>query len=229
MVTDAQAVRKTFRQTMQLVALRPEKSTVFSLGAFEAEFARNSVREAKTLKFEYVDFPGSYPLLSKQVSLSPFHFPFLDTVYYKFKKQLPEPDQVGIFKYSPRSRRWWYVYTTHDPLNHTYKTRLRSSGVFALMRDIFPPRIGLAKPATRKSSRLKRLLVTISDKGKGVNDDTLDIQVNGRIVEAEYDPDWRHVKLENLTGLRPGKNLIRVRVEDHAGNPAERIFTLKLI
>lgn len=229
LLVGAKAVKKSIRKKLQLATLRTGVSSVFSLGAFEAEFAKNSVREAKTLHFETVDFPGSYPLLSKQISLSPFHFPFLDTVYYKFTKQLPEPRQVGIFRYSPRSKRWRYVYTIYEPLHYRYKTRVISSGIFALMRDIYLPRIGLRKPATKRLAKLSRLVLTITDKGKGVNDDTLSIQINGKSITAEYDPDWRHVILEKPGGLRPGKNIIRVRVQDHAGNQANRSFVLKLM
>jgi hypothetical protein len=223
------AVKKSIRKKLQLATLRAGMSSVFTLGAFKAEFAKNSAREAKTLQFETVDFPVSYPLLSKQISLSPFHFPFLDTVYYTFTKHLPEPGQVGIFRYSPRSKQWRYVYTIYEPLHHRYKTRVISSGIFALMRDVYPPRIGLRKPATQRLANLNRLVLTITDKGKGVNDDTLSIQINGESFVAEYDPDWRHVILEKPRGLRPGKNIIHVRIQDHAGNQADRSFVLKLM
>ena len=167
-------------------------------------------------------------MLSEQVSLAPFSFPFLDTVYYAFEKNLENPRQVGIFRFNPVSKGWRYAYTEYDGRRHTYRTRVISSGIFALLRDVYRPKIGMHKIPTTRLSKLKQLVFTIRDKGKGVDDETLWVTFNDERVDCEYDPDWRHVKVEDLQHLSPGTNRIRIRVRDHAGNQAQRGFTLNL-
>ncbi|MEN8153797.1 MAG: M23 family metallopeptidase [Acidobacteriota bacterium] len=196
---------------------------------FNAYFASNSVKEDKVLSLDITNYESDYPSESQQVKLYPYSFPFLDTVYYKFKKKLPNPDQVGIFKYSLKSKKWYYKYTTYNRTENIFRTRLISSGIFSLMRDIFPPEIIFMK-ASKSINFISRINVKIRDKGKGVNDDTIKAILNGKYPEHEYDPDWNLLKIENIKKLiRKGKNILKIYVEDRAGNVSikERAFYLR--
>jgi hypothetical protein len=103
-----------------------------------------------------------------------------------------------------------------------------SSGIFALMRDIYPPEIRSIKAGSRIKSKIKRISITMTDKGKGINDESLRIRVNGKWIDGEYDPDWSHVLIRDLRNLRVGLNAIRVSVSDYAGNASSRNFNLNL-
>jgi hypothetical protein len=103
-----------------------------------------------------------------------------------------------------------------------------TAGTFALLRDIFPPAISLRRLRSKRLGRLTNLVVRLSDKGKGIDDRFLEVVLNGRRVEAEYDPDWSRVLLEDLQGLKKGKNDLLVRVADLAGNPSEKRFSFSL-
>jgi hypothetical protein len=195
---------------------------------FTAFFDTRSVYEAKVLRLEEKNFPSEYPVLSKQISLSPYNFPFLDTVYYKFKKNLPNPKEVGIFKYSFRAKKWYYTYTHYDPANVTFRTRLISSNTFALMRDVFPPTIYFSRPRTNFLHKVKQLFVVIKDKGKGVNDNTLQIKINNKMIDCEYDPDRAHVKIEDVRALKKGENMIYVRIKDYAGHTTSKSYRFYL-
>lgn len=216
------------QKEMRIIHLKEGVKQNFKYGDFLAVFAPRSVYETKVLQVEEKNFPSEYPVLSKQISLSPYHFPFLDTVYYKFKKIVPNPRQVGIFKYSFKNKEWHYVYTTYDHANFTFRTRLISSNTFALMRDIFPPKIYLNRPRTTILDRVKQLIVIIKDKGKGVNDDTLKITINGKYIDCEYDPDRDHVKIENTRALKKGENRIYIRIKDYAGNASSKTYRFYL-
>ena len=71
-------------------------------------------------------------------------------------------------------------------------------------------------------------MVRLSDKGKGIDDTSLEVFLNGRPVEAEYDPDWSRALLEKLPFLRKGRNELLVRIADLAGNRSEKRFNFSL-
>jgi hypothetical protein len=222
------------QKRLNLIYLEKGVKQNYKYNEFEAYFAVRSVYEPKVLKVEERNYSSEYPVLSRQVSLAPYHFPFLDTVYYKFKKKLPNPKQVGIFKYSPTTGKWGSRYTQYDASSATYKHRLISSGVYALMRDIFPPKIWFKPPRTRYKKKVWRLNVKIADKGKGVDDSSIKVWLNGKRIcvsydcNCEYDPDWSLLKIEELGNLKVGKNLLKVQVKDWAGNMTTRTFSLQL-
>ncbi|MCK4764111.1 MAG: M23 family metallopeptidase [Candidatus Aminicenantes bacterium] len=216
------------QEKIKIIHLKEGHKQDFEYGDFRASFAPRSVYEPKVLKAVEKNFPSAYPVLSQQVSLAPYHFPFLDTVYYKFKKKVDNPKQAGIFKYSFARKAWYSVYTTYDSASFTFKSRLISSGTFALLRDVFQPTISFIRPRTKYLSKVGLLVVRIKDKGKGVNDNTLKITINGRRIECEYDPDRDHVKLEDLRALKKGENKIFIGIEDYAGNYSSKTYRFYL-
>lgn len=216
------------QEKLHIIHLKEGVKQGFKYEEFEAFFAARSVYEPRVLKLEEKDFPSEYPVLSRQISLSPYSFPFLDTVYYKFKKKLPNPKQVGIFKYSYRAKKWYYTSTRCDSATSTYRTRLISSNTFALMRDVFPPTIYFSRPRTKFLHKVKRLYVVIKDKGKGVNDNTLQVKINNTIIDCEYDPDRDHVKIENVRALKKGENRIYISIKDYAGHKTAKTYRFYL-
>jgi len=222
------------QESLNVIYLKEGEKQEYKYREFTAKFGVRAVYEPKVLRVEEREYGSEYPILSRQVSISPYSFPFLDTVYYKFRKKLSNPKQVGIFQYNPFSKKWSSRYTVYDKSTNTYRIRVISSGVYALMRDIFSPKVWFSRPKVKYRKSLRRLLVKISDKGKGVNDNTLKVWLNGsRICTAyncacEYDPDRRSLVIEELGNLRVGKNILKVYIEDYAGNRTERTFHFNL-
>ncbi|MCU0288421.1 MAG: hypothetical protein MUF15_18750, partial [Acidobacteria bacterium] len=218
------------QKPLTLVYLKKGMNQNFKYEEFSAEFDTRAVYEPRTILIEEKDFPSGYPILSKQISLSPTYFTFLDAVRCIFKKDLPNPQQVGIFKYDPRYKGWGYKNTTYESASKTYRHTMLTPGVYALMRDIFPPRVFLRKIGAQHKGSLKRLDIGMSDSGKGINDNTLNVHLNGILLDVDYDPDWRAVYIENdnLKPLKIGKNVLEVEVRDHAGNKTARSFTFHL-
>jgi hypothetical protein len=215
---------------LQVVWLKNDLAQTARLGDFAAEFGPTTVREPTVLLLEPVALQPEFPLLGVAVRSEPIHFAFLDTVHYKFRVPAgtERPAQLGIFKYHPALKRWFYVPTQPDREAGYVSCRVLTAGTFALLRDIFPPAVSLRRPGSRSLSRLQNLVVRLSDKGKGIADTSLQVFLNGRPVEAEYDPDWSRVLLEDLRDLRKGKNELLVRVADLAGNLGEKRFVFYL-
>lgn len=218
------------QKSMALIYLKKGENQEFKYEEFGAEFETRAVYEPRVLLMEEKNFPSEYPVLSRQISLSPYYFTFLDTVNYTFQKDLPNPQQVGIFKYDVRLKRWSYKNTIYDKTNKTYRNTVLSSGVYALLRDIFPPRVFLRKLRSQQRGSLMRLDVGMTDGGKGINDNTLKVRLNGVLLDVDYDPDWRAVYIEdeNLKPLKIGKNVLEVEVRDYAWNKTARTFTFNL-
>jgi hypothetical protein len=93
------------------------------------------------------------------------------------------------------------------------------------MRDIFPPVISLARLGSFTKARIKKIVIKITDRGKGVDDDSLFIWINDKqVIDCEFDPDWHRVLIEDLNYLKPGSNAMKVKISDYAGNKSLKIF-----
>ncbi len=211
-----------------LVVLQPQKAGEFRWNDFAAEFADRSVNEPKILVVHREKTVADYPALSDTVDLSPSVFPFLDTVFFKFTSPagLERPEQVGIFRYLLPAGRWQYVPTQYE--QGVFRTRVLNAGTFALLRDIYPPDIRLARLPTLSLRSLKAITVCIRDQGMGVDENRLRVLLNGKPVDCEYDPDWAHVRVEDLQALVKGLNELQVEAVDLAGNLAQKVFRFTL-
>ncbi|MDQ1353520.1 MAG: Peptidoglycan DD-metalloendopeptidase family protein, partial [Acidobacteriota bacterium] len=218
------------QKPISLIYLKKGQRQEFIYEEFGAEFETRAVYEPRVLLVEEKNFHSQYPVLSKQISLSPDYFAFLDTVQFTFRKDLPNPQQVGIFKYEERLKRWSYKNTIYDSAAKTYRQTILTPGTYALLRDIFPPRVFLRKPRSQHRGALMRLDVGMTDGGKGINDDTLKVRLNGVLLDVDYDPDWRavYIENENLKPLKIGKNVLEVEVRDYAWNKTARTFSFNL-
>jgi hypothetical protein len=221
---------EVMQRTLQLVWLKNHLAQTARLGDFAAEFGPTTVREPTVLLLERVALQPELPMLGVAVRSEPVHFAFLDAVYYKFR--IPDgterTGQLGIFKYQPDTKKWNYVPTRPDHEAGYLSCRVLTAGTFALLRDIFPPSITLRRLRSRTFGRLQKIEIRLSDKGKGIDDNLLEVRLNGRKLDAEYDPDWGHVLLESLRELKKGENVLQVRVADLAGNRSERRFAFFL-
>ena len=218
------------QKVVRLAWLKNRMAQAVHLGAFTAEFGATTVREPTVLLLEEVALVPDLPLLGTAVRTQPGHFAFLDEVRFKFR--LPAGTerigQLGIFRYRPAKRSWIYVPTLHDRGQGAVSCRVLNAGTFALLRDAIPPAVSLQRPDSRVSSELRRLVVRISDKGKGVDDESLTVRLNGRMLDAEFDPDWGHVLITDPENLKSGRNELRVQVADLGGNRSDQVLAFDL-
>lgn len=200
------------------------------LGDFAADFGPTTVRDPHVLLLEPVALQPALPLLGVPMRTLPNHFAFLDAVYFRFR--VPDgtqrPEQLGIFRYRAPSRDWVYVPTQAGGEPGYVRCRVLTAGTFALLRDDVPPAVSLRRLRTHALLNLDALVIRMSDRGKGIDDESVAVIVNGVPVVADYDPDWGWVKLTDLSALQRGRNALRVRVADLSGNVCEREFAVTL-
>ncbi len=215
-------------KNIRIISLEEGISQSFKWDEFQADFAKRSVREPRNLSINKVSYNSDFPILSQQFDLSPYNFPFLDVVFYKIIKKVDKPIQVSLFKYNHFRKKWRAVYSRYNKSTNTFSRKLRSSGTFALMRDIFPPKIKFYKPKQKYKKSVNFLTIILTDRGKGINDNTINILLNNRIIKDEFDPDWSRVRIRDLRALRRGKNNIKIRVKDYAGYETKKEYSFFL-
>ncbi len=216
------------QKTLRLIPIKNGHSQHFLWDEFEADFADRSVREPRVLVAQKKFFKSKFPILSQQFDLYPYNFPFLDTVHYRIKKKVEKPYQVSIFKYNHFSKRWRAVYSIYNSTRKSFGIKVRQSGTYALMRDIFPPKINFYNPNRKDRRLINYLTVILTDRGKGINSYSIRIKLNEEIIRDEYDPDRSSVRIRNLSALRKGKNVLYVKVEDYARHKSEKTYTFYL-
>ena len=212
-LTENGIVVEARQKVLQAVLLENNYPQTVRCNDLTAEFGPTTVRDPAVLLLESVALQPDFPLLAGPVRSGPVHFAFLDAVFFKFHipPGTPLARQLGIFKYQASTRRWTYVPTRPDPVPGYLSTRVLTAGTYALLRDIFPPALSLRRPKTRRLGMLKRLFVHVYDKGMGIDDAALEVFLNRKRIEGDYDPDWSHIQLEDLPYLKKGANELLVR------------------
>jgi hypothetical protein len=230
LLSDGQQPVEEMQKNIQLLVLKSQTARQFHYGDFSADFAAKTVLEPTVLLLENEQLSAEYPLLAGPVSIGPTHFAFLDTVIFKFKipQDQARPEQLGIFKYQPLGKSWRYVKTQKVPETGYLGCRVLNGGIFALLRDIYPPEIRFRGHRTWRSENLQKLVVRLRDRGKGIDDRTVAVFLNGQKADCEYDPDWGHILINETVGLRKGKNDLLVQAADFAGNRSEKMFHFHL-
>ena len=229
-LSDGQQPVEELQKDLQLLVLKSQTAQQFRYGDFIGDFAAKTVLEPTVLLLEKEQLRADYPLLAGPVSIGPTHFAFLDTVFFKFKipKDQALLEQLGIFKYQPLGKSWRYVKTQTVPEAGFLGCRVLNGGIFALLRDIYPPEIHFRSHRNWHSKEYKKLVVRLRDRGKGIDDRAVAVFLNGQKVDSEYDPDWGHILINDSAGLRKGKNDLLVRAADFAGNRSEKNFHFHL-
>ncbi|MEN8222099.1 MAG: M23 family metallopeptidase [Acidobacteriota bacterium] len=195
----------------------------------EILLGKRSVRENKALVVDKVSHPSEYPVLSDQYRIYPYTFPFLDKVLVNFHTMDKDPWQIGIFRYSLKNRKWYYTGTSISIKEGLYRSRTLTPGIFCLMRDIFKPEIYFKMSRQLKKSNLYTFKIVITDKGKGVNDESIKVVLNGVSTASEYDPDWKSLKIENFRSkVKTGWNILKVSLKDHGGNYSEKAVRFRV-
>ncbi len=217
------------QKKIDLIKITDGKVQSVNFTDFNVNFAKRSVREDKVILVENVSYPSTYPVLSHQYRVYPHTFPFLDAVHIKFKSVEINPAQIGIFKYSLKSKKWYYVTTSIKKREGLYVSRILTTGIFSLMRDIYKPEIYFKKPRRLTNNNLDKFKIIITDKGKGVNDNKIKALLNGIPVISEYDPDWKTLDIEKFNvKIKNGWNRLEVNLEDRAGNYSSKAIRFKV-
>jgi len=216
-------------KSFNLIKLSPETNKSFSYNDFKLRISKNSVNDKKIIHFEKRNYYSKYPIISEQISIYPYDIPFTSDVYIDFEKKVKKPYQCGIFEYDVFKNKWKYRYTTYNREKNVFEYKTRKTGIYAVLRDIFPPKIKILRTNTKYLNKMSVIDIFISDEGKGVDDNSIKVYINKRLVSEEYDPDWNRIRIKDVYKyLKKGKNVIKIFVKDYAKNKSSKRYSFNL-
>jgi len=129
-----------------------------------------------------------------------------------------DAERSAFYRYDPDRKTWGAMGKEVD--GEIIEEGTRVGGTFAVFRDVNPPRIRSVQ--VREEARLgaRRLVFPIEEIGEGVDVDAFEATLDGKSVEAEYDPDrkWGQIWLPDDLG---GHHAVTARCRDRAGNASD--------
>ena len=106
---------------------------------------------------------------------------------------------------------------------HSMTAQIIYPSIYAILQDnIYPVISDLSPEAGRTvSASHATLSAIIKDVGKGVDESTIRMTLDGKSVDGEYDPDRYKFTYQLTKNLSSGKHALTVQASDKAGNPAK--------
>jgi len=212
-------------------AARPGEARTLVFGAGEARlaFAANSAYEELFPQWEPFVPRGTGALqpVGSGHAFAPTDASFDErvTVALAYPPGTPQPRQLAVFA-ADDSGRWSFLGNDLDADSCIVRARVRRLTRVALLRDDVPPRLGALQPAAGAHIRQRapRLQAQLDDQGTGIGrEQDIRMELDGRPVICEYDPDERLVFHQVRRPLAPGAHDLRVSVADLAGNRAVQV------
>ena len=153
------------------------------------------------------------------------------TIQLRYPERVEDPQKLGIYRYDGDGR-WSFVGNEIDWEKRVVGASIRSLSRFALLADVEAPVIRRLEPSsgTLIATRKPLLRAWIDDRGSGIRrEEDIAMELDGRRLISEYDPDARNVKYQTVESLSPGAHRLTVRVRDASGNLASAYadFTVK--
>jgi len=121
---------------------------------------------------------------------------------------LPQPEQLGIYRWSFAQKRWAYLGQAEKTESLDYLTCL------VVARDLSPPSIG--RPKSHPYFTGPRMVIPVRDKGSGLDQKDMSLQGPSGGIPVEYDPGRAWVILPKNEKKGPWK----LEVKDRARHKA---------
>jgi len=223
------------RASIPLRWVAPEATATYRHEALEVYFPAGAVFAPLGVALDTVDLPAAerLPRRAGPVAMEPAGRVLRDAATATF--YLPQADdgeRLGVYRWSPVAERWAYVGGHWDGEQRTLSTGIRDLGTVAVLEDDWVPRISDSRP--RRGAVLAALpatvYVAVEERGEGVAEEGCRVELDGRVIPFEYDPDRRWLRPELDGTLAAGEHRFTVIVADKAGNvapPTTIPFTLE--
>jgi hypothetical protein len=129
-------------------------------------------------------------------------------------------DRIGLYRLD--GGRWQWVGAHFEPTTGAVSGDSRRLGCFALLRDLASPNVKLLRPAPPPAKRgpYSRWAVeaVVTDVGSGVDAAESYLEIDGRRVPTELDPEAERLRWRPLRPPTKGTHDVRVTAADRAGN-----------
>jgi len=151
---------------------------------------------------------------------------------FRFDATRHRPERVGVYRYDSLRARWIYEGGVGEARQGTLAVNVDELGSFRLIEDVQAPEMGITRPAAGEVVEPEgwRVRVEAEDLGSGIGWDGIEIELDGRRLEAEYDPDRKWAEASLDAPLAPGEHRLQARGQDRAGNRCRAVtwgFTVR--
>ncbi len=199
-------------------------------GLFQAAFDAGALYRPLYARIEAEDAAATSSLCSRVYRLEPLDVPLKGSAKVSIQIAAGEtqPEKLGLYGQTPGGR-WRFLDNDRSQVKGSISagsTRMQS---FALRRDVTPPALEWLSPSATTSDRRPTLRLRVHDNLSGLDDRTLNLEVDGSFVLMEYDAEAGALFGSPEEPLSPGKHRIILRLRDFCGNEArlERTLTVK--
>ena len=156
------------------------------------------------LKSEVYDFrPAGAPLEKKGL------------VSIRYAADVKNLQTLGVYWWDSLKRQWYYMDDKLDAKRGMVSAEIIYPSIYAVLQDNAKPVI------SEMSADAGNASAVIKDVGKGVDEASIVMTLDGKRVDGEYDPDRDKYTAQLTKKLAPGKHTLKVQASDKAGNPAK--------
>jgi hypothetical protein len=135
----------------------------------------------------------------------------------------PGTSRRGVGLYRRSEGEWQWIGGAGDSSARTLSATTGQLGAFALFRDTRAPRVPrwiVARDSTARPYSRWALEATLEEAGSGVSARASWIEVDGRRVPTEWDPEAGCLRWRPVAAPAPGEHRVRIVAADRAGNVA---------
>jgi hypothetical protein len=144
---------------------------------------------------------------------------------FRYPEVYESNEKLGL--YVNNGGGWRFLATERNRQSHTLELHeARTLGTFAVLRDDQPPKISRWRTSSYNAKGRPMFSFSVRDNLSGVDDDEINVFLNGRRIIPEYDPEKRTVFYIPLDPLPRGRYTVQVEVKDRVGNAAHLAKTL---
>ncbi len=144
---------------------------------------------------------------------------------FEINPEAVPPQSLGIYRWDARHETWSYEGGDTEAGGTRMTLRFRRYGRFALLQDASPPEILELHPSagSRGVPRRPGIWARVTEEGKGLDFDGVRFEIDGRLLESEFDPDRGLSRVLEPPSLAPGLHHLRVVATDLAGNVSQPV------
>lgn len=172
----------------------------------------------------YAETPG-LPVMGAVYDFRPAGCPLEKKghIRLQYPANIKDVKKLGIFWWDNVKKHWYYMDDEVDPKTRTLTAEIIYPSIYAILQDNVNPVIADFAPADGNTApaTLKEISAIITDVGKGIDEGSLVMKLDGKAVDGEYDPDRSKYAYPLTKSLAAGTHTLSVQAADKAGNPAK--------
>lgn len=145
------------------------------------------------------------------------------TIRIRYPEGVKDLQKLGIFWWDNIKKRWYFMDDQQESKTRYLKAAIIYPSIYAILQDTVHPVISELVPehGSVVSTTQSALEASIKDTGKGIDESSIIMTLDGEQMDGEYDPDRDRYKYPLTRKLAPGTHTLTVQANDKAGNPAK--------